>query len=337
MTRYYSPTDIRDWAEIQRLRSRRQPFNPDDDPAEVAAWVRATYVVTGRDAAFASKVEDTLARSGGNQRHALLVDGPAVSGKTEMVLAYAIARSGISPAGKLPGRKGGYRDLPTVFVEADPLQQGAGLLRSICRFIALPPARNEGEMRDALKEQLPLRGTNLVVVDDAHMLRRVNDTSTKLTDSLRTALRLPVTFVFVGAGLEQSALLRMAPRPTAIAPRGGSPKIVGYESTDQIRFRKSDFAIAPTSLPDDKDEVRELAVGFTKTIRVGLPSMQFSSLRARGVLPSLIDRAEGHQGKVLETLKNATVMAYTSGLGDVCMDVMSRALDEPTTSAWLVS
>ena len=337
MTRYFTPTDMRDWAEIQRLRSRRQPFSSEDDPAEVAAWIRATYLVTSRDAAFKTKVEDVLMRSGGTQRHALMVDGPAETGKTEMVLAYAIARSGISPTGTLPDRRGGYRHLRTVFVEADPNQQGAGLMRSICGFLGVPSGSNEGEMRKDLKELLPRHGTEIIVVDDAHMLRRVSDKATKLTDSLRSALRLPAMFIFVGAGLDQSALLRMAPRPTAVAPGTDRPPSLGYESTDQIRLRKSDFTVAPSRLPDDMEYVRGLAVGFARAMRVGLPSMQFSSLRARGVLPALVTHANGHQGKMLETLKDATVMAYNSGADDVCTEVMSRALDEPSTSSWLVS
>lgn len=101
------------------------------------------------------------------------------------------------------------RHYPVVYV-TDQGRSFVNLLTSISDFIQAPRDTNPkaDEILRSLSKQLPSVGTRLVIIDDAHMLRRIGP-ARDLTDNLKRMLdALPVTFAFVGAGLHQSALLK---------------------------------------------------------------------------------------------------------------------------------
>jgi len=298
-----SVASLPDWVRLQELRSMPLPLANSHDPQVASDWVRSLHVPTQRDEALAEAIEATMLAS---DRRWLAVDGVSNLGKTDIVVNFALRRSGIRN-GQVPRPDTGYLHLPSVFAEADPSVGGAGLLEAMCGFAGILPARSEDKTRRKLAELLPKMGTDLVIVDDAHMLRRQNPRSTRLTDSFRSALRLPVTFVCVGAGLETSALLRTG---------NGS----GYESADQLRTRCNWYPLAPLRLTEggqllgsDNAEFKQMMRRYAGKGAEGIPSMTFSALKEEATMKELVRRAKGKHGLIFSAVKDATCFALLGG------------------------
>lgn len=296
------------WQELYQLSSRRQPFTADDDPHRVADWVQAIYVRTSRDADLIRAIQRTVRRNGSTKRHWLGLDAPANSGKSEMLLRFAIGihhQAGdrtsdeVDHDESLAARRpqaATFRRVPIIYVQADSGQQGAGLLRTIAEAAGIPSQGNEDVLRRRLTHVLPQLGTLIVIVDDAHMLRRASDRATKLTDSVRASLRLPVTFIFAGAGLHTSALRRV-----------GGP--VGYESTEQLHSRHTLLTLAPLTLRNDLDFLRRLIGDYLKILATVLPHLETPFRRDNATLGKLVDATGGKVGALMGLLKDGTVEA----------------------------
>lgn len=300
------------WDALDQLSARREPFTPRDDPSEVVAWVQSVYVATSRDSELHEAIHLTLRRSGSTKRHWLGVDGAANSGKSEMLIRFALAYRKQSSRPDTDAT--GYRHVPVIYVQADSGQQGAGLLRTIADAAGIPRQGNEDEVRRRLIHVLPLLGTVLVIVDDAHMLRRSSHRATKLTDSLRATLRIPVAFVFAGAGLHSSALLRV-----------GGP--VGYESTEQLYSRHTMLSLRPLTLSADRDFLRRLIGDYLKTLACTLPHLDTPFRSDNAVLAKLVDATGGRVGSLMGLLKDGTVEALHRGTpltSDLLLQLGSR-------------
>jgi hypothetical protein len=283
-----------DWEAYQRACERDRPFSPDDDPHSVQVAIHAIYVRTSRDDRLEQAVRTTMRRNSGTKRHWLAVDGPANLGKTESLLRFSTELD--SERRRHSRSSPTFALVPVIIVQADSGHQGAGLLRAIASFAGIPTNGNEDELRRRLTQVLPRLGTELIVVDDAHMLRRASTRATRLPDSLRANLRLPVTFIFAGAGLDSSALLRP----------GGGP---GYESTEQLRRRHSFLALAPLVLPRDEQIYRTLLGEFLRSVHSLVPHVEMPFHRDPRCLRELMRLTGGHLGAFMGALKDATVEA----------------------------
>lgn len=312
------------WHDLHELSSRRHPFTPDDDPADIAAWVHAVYIRTSRDIDLLRAIQRTVRRNGSTKRHWLGLDAPANSGKSEMLLRFAIGvhHQAGGPPDQTPERTAPdesadqaarpitlaarphetdtFQRVPILYIQADSGQQGAGLLRTIAETAGIPSQGSEDALRRRLAHVLPRMGTVIVIVDDAHMLRRVSDRATKLTDSIRASLRLPVTFVFSGAGLHASALLRI-----------GGP--VGYESTEQLRSRHTMLTLPPLTLRTDRNYLRRLIGDYLKTLSAVVPQLDTPFRSDNVVLGQLVEATDGRVGALMGLLKDGTIEALHRG------------------------
>lgn len=290
------------WAWLSQQRATPLPLT-NTSPTTQRAWVDSLYIPTCHDDAIQAAVADTIAQCGGSRRQWLAIDGPANLGKSEAIIHMCLTHTQFTRDGDVI-RRDGARQLPFVYVEADASHRGAGLLDSICRFAGVPQASSETKMRQQLTTVLPRLGTRVIVVDDAHMLRRSGNASTRLPDTLRALLRMRVTFVFVGAGLDDSALLKRAPGP-------------GYESTDQMRQRSTLLPLAPMRLPDSRPEFMQLIRRYGGRLGAGLPHLTLSGLKDPEVLQSLFHLCDGYHGDILATLKKATNEAIRTQTTDL--------------------
>ena len=322
----FSVGSLPDWVRLHELRSMPLPLSDSHAPDVVEDWIRALYVPTRRDEALTAAIESTMSAT---NRRWLAVDGVTNLGKTDIIVNFALRRSGIQN-GQIPRPDTGYLHLPSVFAEADSSVEGAGLLGAVCAFAGILPARSEDQTRRKLAELLPKMGTDLLIVDDAHMLRRQNPRSTRLTDSFRSALRLPVTFVCVGAGLDNSALLRTG---------DGS----GYESAEQLRTRCNWYPLSPLRLTDrgtligeDNAEFKQMMGRYAGKVAQAIPSLTFSALREDATMSELIRRAKGKHGLIFSALKDATCLAL-SGDHDLSPSALQGAWELAFESSRIAS
>lgn len=283
--------DLTAWDHLHNLTNRRRPFTDEESADEAEAWVHAVYIPTPRDLELRRAIQRTMQRNGATKRHWLAIDGVTNTGKSEMLLRFAME---FQRAAKGMGPPTTYAHVPVVFVQADSGQQGAGLLHAIADFAGVPAHGNEDKIRRRLARVLPAMRTRVIVVDDAHMLRRASRRATKLTDSLRATLRIPATFVFAGAGMHNSALLQ-------------ADGTSGYESADQLRSRHSILAFQPLRLPKDAELLRRLIGDYIKLVATVLPHLEVPFRSDNKALAELVRRTEGHVGSLMGALKDATV------------------------------
>jgi hypothetical protein len=286
------------WAYLYRQRQPRDPFPVSTGPDVLAEWVRAIYIPTPGDRMLKVGLDKAIKRSMGTDRFWVALDGPAHIGKSELALKLAIERAGWTPGHTKEERRHGYLQVPTVYVEAGSAQQGAGLYASICHALGEPSTGGEQVSSARLLELLPAHGTTAVIVDDAHFYRR-SSRAERLTHSLRATLRLPVTFIYVGAGLRNSALLKRS-------PHGDD------ESTEQMRRRCVDVPISPLVLPADGRRLNVMLSNYMKRISSHLPGFEFPGF-TNATVKELHHRLEGHPGGILAALKEATVRAVEDG------------------------
>lgn len=303
---------LEDWLWLHSVRSLDLPL-PDDRRLQ-ETWVSCLYVPTKRDKDLLKGIEVARARGGGNRRRVLAIDGDTDLGKTDLVVNMGLTASTFD-RGRPSYRDNHRLHLPVLFAEADPKMDGLGLLRSIANFARLPTDGDIPAIGQRLSRELPMMGTTTIVVDDGHMLRRTSRRSTALPDALRVALRLPVTFVFVGAGLDGSALLQ-----------GGVGN--GYESARQVRTRSTTWDVVALRWPEDKIEFEDMLKKFAGKVKAGIPSMTFSGLLQAAVRKKIYTQCGGQHAKIYCLLKDATTLAMRDGSRDVSADLLGRLWDQ---------
>ncbi|GAB2472337.1 P-loop NTPase family protein [Jatrophihabitans fulvus] len=298
-----------DWPDLlQRARGNARPVLPADGlisrdiKRRLIEYTLALGPLetadTRRIDSYVREVLESNANAVNGGRRVLLIDGTSAIGKTQGIGSHILKETD-----RVWQRLGRHRDgadvIPYVYVEATSGGQGRALLHSILRFTGLPVAANESadESLARLRALGPRLGIQAVVVDDAHMLRTVSADSRRLTDFLKTTITsLPFTFVFVGAGLEESALLRQATRG-------------GYSAAVQISRRATVLQLKPWSV-DDVGWSRLLASleqrlvipgGFRKGTLTGTKSSRL-----------LHARATGHPGIAIDWVKRAAIAAIRS-------------------------
>ncbi len=293
--------DVAAWDVLESLSARDTPFAPEDADAAVS-WVQALYIPTIRDRQLAQAVARTSRQNGATKRHWLCVDGVTNTGKSEMLLRFAMRyrRTHLTHDDTEV-----HRRVPIIMIQADPGQLGAGVLRAIADFAGVPTEGNEDKIRRRLAHVLPSMHTDYIVVDDGHML-----TASSLAHSLRASLRIPATFIYAGANMQESALLR-------------STGTSGNESTDQLRSRHTMLHFEPLSMPNDSALLRQLIGDFVKALERIVPHLATPFRRDNKALSKLVTTTRGQVGSLMGVLKDATVDA----LHDDAVLHVDRVLD----------
>lgn len=305
-----------DWCEISRLQSRVRPFHEKDPLSEKLAWLSALHIPTEIDRSLDHSIRRTIGQTHGNERATLVVDGPGHLGKSWSVLNWAIRNSGVG-AGGVPARRDGYRSVRVGFIEAESGTKVPGLMASMCAFAGLVDTGNERRLRSRLDEHLPRLGTSVVIVDDAHMLKRKSRQATEVVDGLRAMLRLRTTFVFVMTDTRYAALSHMV-----------DDDMVSDASDAQIRARRLDLRLRPWRFPEDQHACRDAIKHFVGRARSVFPELSASGLKDRGTLNALVERSGGKPGQLFSALKSATGDALCSGSNDLSSDSIRRRVEE---------
>ena len=313
--------NVRDqWTTYAAAGHHGRSFTAEDRLA-AASWVRNLYVPSRRDTALANAIELTAQRSGGTMRHWLAVDGGPDMGKTDLLVNYALNAARDTPTDPstppdadasallrppfTDKTANGLTRIPVVYVTATNNTQTAIslLMRSIYTFIGLDHGNASAEvLSDRLVHLLPAVGCRVLCVDDSHMYRpKDSEAATKVADLLRSTLRLPVTFVYMGADIERSALLSSGAKTTK-----------SNASVDQMRLRHTKLTLRPITLPRDQDLLKQLVGGFARCLNRSVPWLELEFVRPRPMV-QLVNRHDGAVGNIMENLKWAVTGAIESG------------------------
>lgn len=292
-----------DWPLFAR-RCPDLPANFDhSDRDAVGAWIsRLQPIETSDIQLIEDAIRHQLSRNAGQyqgSRQILAIDGDSALGKTVAVSTAMLRIHDELTSSPPPTRPGVHiRHFPVVYVS----DQGASfprLLKAIAGFVHSPlGARNAvaDDLLDHLARFLPSVGTRLIVVDDAHMLRRVG-AARDLTDNLkRTVDRLPVSFVFVGAGLQRSALFKTSNTSDE------------YSAATQLQRRIHLIEIAALSAPEHHKAWTNRINRFATEIEK-IPGYDCSVLRDPTFRQNLFALAQGSTGLSFELAKDTLTRA----------------------------
>jgi hypothetical protein len=175
-------------------------------------------------------------RQRGTARRGLIVSGPPSTGKTttmmELGRIFELADRRKHPDASVR--------LPVAFVSVPPASTPKMLVAEFARFLGLPLLRrmNQAEITDLVCAKLSELRTQLVLVDDIHLLDTRTRAGAETSDQIKhLGERIAATFVFAGVDVQDSPLL-VGPRGQQIAGRfqllRNDPLPYGAESQKQV-------------------------------------------------------------------------------------------------------
>lgn len=142
----------------------------------------------------------------GTARRGLIVSGPPTTGKTTTL--QQLGRS-FHLADRARHQSPGQR-LPVVFLSVPPAATPKMLVSELARFLDLPipPRMNQAQITDTVCGMLRDLATQLVLVDDVHLLDTRTRTGAETSDQMKhLSERIPATFVYAGVDVDKSPLL----------------------------------------------------------------------------------------------------------------------------------
>jgi len=154
----------------------------------------------------------------GTARRGLILSGPPTTGKTTTLMELGRIFEHTDRR-----RHPGLKDrLPVTYVSVPPTATPKMLISEFARFLGIPVTSrmNQAQITDAVVHVLCDRATQLVFVDDIHLLNTRTRAGAETSDQIKhLSERIPATFVYAGVDVEHSPLLT---GPRGSRSRGGS-------------------------------------------------------------------------------------------------------------------
>ncbi|GGZ97031.1 hypothetical protein GCM10010344_76330 [Streptomyces bluensis] len=142
----------------------------------------------------------------GGARRGLIISGPATTGKTTAMQQLGRTVE-LADRRRHPNQDG---RLPVLFITVPPSSTPKMLISEFARFLGLPALErmNQIQITNAVCELLCEMGTQLVLVDDVHLMDTRSRAGAETSDQLKyLGERIPATFVYSGIDVESSPLL----------------------------------------------------------------------------------------------------------------------------------
>ena len=202
---------------------------PGDQPADDSGWTReqsldyhSEFVVVGTPAMKRVSLELQKMmllnrRHKGTARRGLIVSGPPSTGKTTTLMELGRIFE-LSDRVRHPEAKD---RLPVAFVSVPPASTPKMLVSEFARFLGVPVQRrmNQAQITDAVCATLGELRTQLVLVDDIHLLDTRTRSGAETSDQIKhLGERIAATFSYAGVDVDTSPLL-VGPRGQQLAGR----------------------------------------------------------------------------------------------------------------------
>ncbi|MFE9253488.1 MULTISPECIES: TniB family NTP-binding protein [unclassified Streptomyces] len=139
-------------------------------------------------------------------RRGLIISGPATTGKTTTMMALGRSFQ-LADARQHPGQAARR---PVLFISVPPAATPKMLVSEFARFLNMPitDRLNQTQITGAVCDLLGELGTQLVLVDDVHLLDTQRRAGAETSDQLKyLGERIPATFVYSAIDIETSSLL----------------------------------------------------------------------------------------------------------------------------------
>lgn len=158
-------------------------------------------------------------RQQGTARRGLIVSGPPTTGKTTTLMELGRIFEH-TDRGRHPRAKD---RLPVAFVSVPP-----SATPKLARFLGVPVhgRMNQAQITDAVVGVLTDLGTQLVFIDDVHLLNTRTRAGAETADQMKhLGERIPATFVYCGVDVEDSPCWPgpAVPRSPGVSPSSATP------------------------------------------------------------------------------------------------------------------
>ncbi|MER8012372.1 ATP-binding protein [Streptomyces sp. NPDC094149] len=252
-------------------------------------------------------------------RRGLIISGPAATGKTTTMMALGRSFQ-LSDRRRHPGRS---ERRPVLFVSVPPASTPKMLVSEFARFLGMPVTDrlNQTQITNAVCDLLCELGTQLVLVDDVHLLDTRHRAGAETSDQLKyLAERISATFVYSAIDVEASSLLH--------GVRGA--QLAG-------RFKIFHHRPLPYASAQDKAVWDALVAGMEALLRLR-GHRRGSLVKFAAYLHA---RTAGRIGSLSHLIREAALIALAEGteritkqlLGEVELDAAAEALARPARPA----
>ncbi|MFD8163773.1 ATP-binding protein [Streptomyces malaysiensis] len=139
-------------------------------------------------------------------RRGLIISGPATTGKTTTMMALGRSFQ-LADTRQHPGQA---ERRPVLFISVPPAATPKMLVSEFARFLGMPitDRLNQIQITGAVCDLLCELGTQLVLIDDVHLLDTQRRAGAETSDQLKyLGERIPATFVYSAIDIETSSLL----------------------------------------------------------------------------------------------------------------------------------
>ena len=224
-------------------------------------------------------------------RTCVVVDGPALVGKTTAVLTRAFAETGRAWNDRALDVPGLDRHIPWVYIEVPRDARGFSVYLAICTFLGMviPKPLNATTLAAALRRIGPRIGLRGIIIDDTHGMASHGTTeAARLADSLKGLITgMAPTVIVIGTNLKASGALL------------GTPG-------EQVQYRANwvDLTAWPAAATTGDQRWQQLAA--TMNHHLALPAEgQRCLLNQEAVLTRLRDGSHGRPGLAIMWIKRA--------------------------------
>ena len=255
----------------------------------------------------------------------MAIDGFSKMGKTYSVSVAALLVADDLCAKQADDAIAPYQHIPVVFIGAPtgPTVYARHILEKIAIFcgFSLPSRGGLTQATSKVRDYLINFGTLLIIVDDSHFIKRVNG-SRDLTDNIKSLMtEIPVTWVFIGAGLRESALLRVPSEKvvSGSGQKGSSTHTPArYVAVEQLRLRMVWRPMTPERITDNGTP-RQFNYFITQYINYldRIPELTLAPLMKPEFLRALFKHSRGRPGVAVDLLR------------DICLELLKQP-DIPT-------
>jgi hypothetical protein len=249
----------------------------------------------------------------GGARRGLIISGPATTGKTTAMqqLGRTVELADRRRRVDCDGR------LPVLFITVPPSSTPKMLISEFARFLGLPTLErmNQIQITNAVCELLCEMGTQLVLVDDVHLMDTRSRAGAETSDQLKyLGERIPATFVYSGIDVEVSPLLTGV-RGSQLAGRfkivRNQPLRYGCEADQQIWHHLVHGMDSALRLRRHKPGTLVTHAAYLHA-RTGGRMGSLSHLVREAALVSLLDGTEKITKKLLEQIELDTAAEQRS-------------------------
>ena len=262
------------------------------------------------------EIVDAARQDGDKVKGGAVIDAHPGLGKTTIALQFAkrLHQEQVELYGDRTAE--GHERLPVAFVTLSGSVTVKGLNRALCRFYGMPSQRGStDELADRALDAVLSCRTRLIVVDDVHFLNPNRSDDRAVVNHLKhLASILPVTFVFVGVGIEERRL-----------------EFEGFGPHDsnkaQLARRWTPLRVDPFEIGTEKGRItwRRLLLSIEQLVVL---SGKHPGMLAEDLADYLFARSTGHFASLMTIVQRGCRRAIKTGEERLTKDLLDRVKND---------